>query len=499
MWWNRNYSGLLIIMLVFWTATAMAQEPKGVVFGSILKRGEPFKHRMHLHSGAGMFFGAQPSGANGNYAFVDLPLGEYFAILGPLEEIPFSWRTEKFTLDKDNPVYYLEAADPFSVRLLFPTDGASFSPDQINENNPMIFRWTPYSELDETGESKAEYLLEIFSMDKKQYFKSPRLEATVFRFDGQFPDGSRLQLRPYQWRLTIYPKHSIWYGSSYVRDLLPGDLGEIHSYVGKYMTLEVPKWYDGTVEKFDLVTFLDIAYQIEHELSGVCPFQGKKGTIIYDPTINWAHSGLSVGLPIHFGKGWLVEGQAPWFGFFHEMGHDFQTGAIKNFSDLIVHQDTGVPIYSGLVEGFASLAYFYAAQVIQNRKAHGGITPAAYDAMMKDVQERRICYLNALDQYEQSGAPFNQINPDMVDGMLIQICEKYGWEKLPKFFRYFHDTGGIPKDLIQQANTHERRVTTIIAALSTALESDLHFQFRRWNFPIDEPFYDLIRQSMVQR
>jgi hypothetical protein len=299
--------------------------------------------------------------------------------------------------------------------------------------------------------------------------------------------------------LAIYPKHSIWHGTSYVRDLLPGDLGAIHSHVGEYVTLEVPKWYDSTVEEFDLVNFLDVAYQVEQELSGVAPFHGKKGTIIYDPTISWAHSGLWVGLPIHFGKGWFVEGQAPWFGFLHEMGHDFQTGAIKNFSDLIVHQDTGVPIYSGFVEGFATIAHFYAAHVFQNRKDYGGISKAAHDAMMEDVQKRRTQYLNGLKQYEENGAPFHQINPDMVDGMLIRILEKKGWESLPSFFRYFHDSGPISKDIVGQANTHELRVTTIIAALGAATGEDLRPQFRRWNFPIDDQFHDLIYQTIVQK
>jgi len=218
---NKNEIILLIAMILFFTMLATAQNQNGSIFGTILKRGEPFQHRMHLHYGAGMFYGAQPSGTNGNFAFSDVPFGEYFAILGSIEEIPFSWRTDKFSLDKENPVYYLESVDPFSVRIIFPTDGASFSPKEINKNKPLSFRWTPYLEMDITGESRAEYQIEIVSMDQKQHFLSARLEETVFRFDGTFPDGSRMKRQPYQWRLTVYPKNSIWRGSSFVRDLLP--------------------------------------------------------------------------------------------------------------------------------------------------------------------------------------------------------------------------------------------------------------------------------------
>ena len=499
MLWNRNYPGILTVLLLVWIGTAIAQEQKGVVFGSILRRGEPFRHRMHLHYGMGMFFGAQPSGKNGNYAFQDIPFGEYFAILGPVEEIPFSWRTDHFSLDKDNPVFYLNSIDPFSIRLLYPTDGTSISPEKINNENPLIFRWTPYAELDITGESKAEYQIEIFSMDKKQYYKSERLEKTVFRFDGLFLDGTKMEMHPYQWCLTVFPKQSIWSGCSYIRDLLPGDLGEIHIHQGKYVTLEIPKWYESTISKFDLMNFLDIAYQIEFELSGVYPFHGKKkGTIIYDPTINWAHSGLWVGLPIHFGKGWFAEGSAPWFGFLHEMGHDFQTGAIKKFSDLTVHQDTGIPIYSGLVEGFASIAYFYAGYVLEKSKDHRGINHNAYQAIMKDVKERRNKYLQAMNVYQESGALFNRINPDMVDGMLIQICDKHGWANLPNFFRYFHDDGPFTENIINKANNEEQRITIIIAALSAAMEFDLKSQLQQWNFPINDQYYETILKKLAK-
>ena len=498
MLFNSKHS-LLLIFLLLSINGASAQEQSGVIFGTILKRGLPFAHRMHLHYGSGLFFGAQPSGNNGNFAFQNMPFGEYFAILGPIEEIPFSWRTNHFSLDKNNPVCYLNPIDPFLIRLLFPTDGASISPEKISKENPLIFRWTPYAALDITGESKAEYLIEIFSVDKKQYYKSERMETTVFHFDGLFPDGTKMEMQSYQWCLIVFPKQSNWTGKSYVRDLLPGDLGEIHIHEGKYMTLEIPKWYESTIAKFDLMNFLDIAYQIEFELSGVYPFHGKKkGAIIYDPTINWAHSGLWVGLPIHFGKGWFAEGNAPWFGFFHEMGHDFQTGAIKKFSDLTVHQDTGIPIYSGLVEGFASIAHFYAGYVFEKSKDHRGINLNAYQAMMRDVKERRNKYLQAMNLYEESGAPFNRINPDMVDGMLIQICDKHGWAKLSNFFRYFHDDGPLTENIINKANNEKQRITIIIAALSAAMEFDLKSQFQQWNFPINDQYYETILKKLAK-
>ena len=164
---NSKYF-LLLIFLLLSIKGASAQEQSGVIFGTILKRNSPFAHRMHLHYGQGMFFGAQPSGNNGNFAFQNMPFGEYFAILGPIEEMPFSWRTNHFSLDKNNPVCYLNPIDPFLIRLLFPTDGASISTEKISKENPLIFRWTPYATLDITGESKAEYLIEIFSLDKKR-------------------------------------------------------------------------------------------------------------------------------------------------------------------------------------------------------------------------------------------------------------------------------------------------------------------------------------------
>jgi len=277
-------------------------------------------------------------------------------------------------------------------------------------------------------------------------------------------------------------------------------VGGIQYHEGEYVILEVAKWYAATFQKCELVNFLDIAYQVEYELSGVYPFQGKKkASIIYDPNINWAHSGLWVGLPIHFGKGWFVEGKAPWFGFLHEMGHDFQTGAIQNFSDLIVHQDTGIPIYSGFVEGFASIAYFYAGFVFKQDPQHRGISPHAFQQMIDEVHNRRSDYLHALQLYEENGNAFDRINPDMVDGMLITILDKYGWEKLPKFFRYFHEDGPISKDFFENKNGLEQRVTIIIAALSAAMESDLSPQFQQWNFPIIAELHETLFNRLLNR
>jgi len=481
---------LIMMILSLLPGALAAQQPQGTVYGTMLKSGAPFVHRMHLHYGSGMLLGIQPSGSNGNYAFDKLPLGEYFAIVAPLEECPFSWRTKKFSIDNDHPVYYIESIDVFSVRLLYPTDGSSISPDKIDYDRPLIFRWTPYAGLDLSGTAKAEYQIEIFSMDKSQHFQSSRTEHSFFYFDGVFADGSRLQNRAYQWKLHIYPKNSLWSGSSLARDLLPGDSGEIEVHQGKFMNLEVPKWYHATVDKFALIDFLDFAYQLEYQLSGAYPFQGKKGTIIYDPTISWAHSGLWVGLPIHFGKGWFVEGSAPFFGFLHEMGHDFQTGAIVNFSDLIVHQDTGIPIYSGFVEGFASIAHFYAAYVLKQNKNQDGVNEDAFQALQKDAEERRREYLSALETYEKNDSPFDHINPDMVDGMLIQICETYGWDKLPAFFRLFAENGKISRDFVKKAESLEFRMTTVIAALSAVMGDDLRILFKNWNFPIDDQFFE---------
>lgn len=489
---------LFFLSVFLFAITVYAQEKNGTIIGSIERRGKPFKHRMHLHYANGMFLGAQETGSNGNFAFTDLPMGEYFAILGAVEEVPFTWRTTKFSLDELNPVFSLGVIDPFKTKIIFPTDGASFSPENINENNPLIFRWTPFHDFDESGVSNVEYQVEIFRPNHEQRFVSQRIKDPVYCFDGRFPDGTRLQAKPYQWRLRICPANSIWRSMSHARDLLPGNSGEIRKFEGKQISLEAPLWYKPTIEKFDLVNFLDIAYQIEYKLSGVSPFHGdEKGSIIYDPTITWAHSGFWVGLPIHFGKGWFKEGEAPWFGFFHEMGHDFQTGAIRKFSDLIVHQETGIPIYSGFVEGFASIAHFYAGYILKKSGSHQGINEKAYHSMMEDVNSRRITYTDALKHYEKNGAVFNHINPDMVDGMLIQICDKFGWDNLPVFFRYFHDDGPVSGQIVKQADNTEKRVTVIIAALSSAMGSDLRSQFRQWNFPIDSQYYEKVTKTIT--
>ena len=117
--------------------------------------------------------------------------------------------------------------------------------------------------------------------------------------------------------------------------------------------------------------------------------------------------------------------------------------------------------------------------------------------MILKLKNRRIQYLNALKQYEKRDAPFHQINPDMVDGMLIKICEKHGWKNLSTFFRYFHDEGPISAKIVEKANTMDERVTIVIAALSAAMDDDLRPKFRAWNFPIDDKIYDMIVKTIT--
>lgn len=490
MW--RSYTFSFIFLFIIFVAVANAQDNKGMIIGSLSKRGKPFRHKVNLHHSSGMFFLSDSADKDGKYIIKNIPFGEYYLILYPIIEIPFSWRTEKFTLDKNNPVLTLGDLDPFSVRPIFPTDGSSISPDEIDKENPLIFRWTAYTELDESKTDKAKYQLEIFSMNKKQYFQTEYINQKVYYFDGQFTNGSHLQKCPYQWRLKIFPDNLIWYATSHLRELSPADLGEIRPYEGEHIVLEVPKWYEPTIEHFNLINFLDVAYQLEKKLSGVSPLDIQKGVIIYDPTIRFAHSGWWVEQPIHFGKGWFSVEKAPWFGFFHEMGHDFQTGTIKNFSDLIVHQSTGIPIYSGFVEGFASIAYFYGYYQLDKNGNKYEIDKDVCESMKKDYIDRRSRYLNALENYEDRGAIFDHINPDIVDGMLIEICENYGWNNLETFFRYFHDGGPIGSEVVDQAKNVTDRITIIVASLSAAMGDDLLCKFREWNFPINNDLYNTI-------
>jgi hypothetical protein len=458
-----------------------SQEQKGVIAGLFLENAEPCSLQINLHRWDNkLYFGNTVSGKNGYYAFTDLPFGSYYLITHPVTAMPLQWLSEKVEITSESPVYIMPTIDGWSVKILYPTDGTQIEPKKISKKNPLVFRWTPYNGL-------AEYEVEIFSTDQSQAFKSGRIADTSYAFTGRFKDNSTLQKRLYRWLLKVYPTGTNWSGTSNTQDLFIRDLGEIKTYEGKYIKLEFPKWYEPTLNKLDLVKKLDKCYQLEKELAaGQVPFNGEKQAFLYDPKIRFAHSGN----PIHFGKNLFKEWDFPFNISFHEMAHNFQYDGLPRFHYLLGGEYySKTALYNGFAEGLATLANLYITETLEEKD----VLPQTHALIIRDKEKMRKDFPEALRVYEESGANSERITPDIVDGMLIRLGDEYGWDMYPKFFRIFLKNETTDQIYKLAGTDDTKRVTILVAAFCLACGDDLRDQFKKWDFPIDDDYFETIR------
>lgn len=283
---------------------------------------------------------------------------------------------------------------------------------------------------------------------------------------------------------------------------------------GQYVAFYVPKEAAGiafgeVMRDYDVAGATDIAYLLEKELTGVTPFHGITQIFIGEPgeSEELSPCGIS-GNPIRLGYNVNKppphnncirepEGHPHWGIIWHEMGHNF-TWASARFGQLY----QGSSLYS---EALATLAMMYAEYRIVNEPGHfslsdvtvasvGGNTYGAFNF------NRRIYLVEGLGNYEAAGADFQQMNANILDGIFFKLAETHSWDIFPRFFKIF-----LPADeqwdLYNQANTETKKHTVTICALSIAAGVDLREQFRDWNFPIDDAFYEQIRlqiESAIQ-
>lgn len=450
---------------------------QGVIVGRFTRDGEPLSARVNLHlKDTGLFFGSVESGQNGYFAFTDLPLGGYFLITNPVTDMPLQWSTTgTVELTQENPVAVLPPLECYAVRVVAPLDGTQVQPT-VSAQEPIRFEWTAYP-------GPAQYRVEVSSTDSTQKFISQPVSDLRFQWDGAFADGSRLGERPYRWVLVVTPADSPWRGRSVQQDLLVGDIGGTETWQTEYMELTAPRWFKPTVEKFGLLDSLDLAYSLQKELTGTTPFEGARYGILYDPQILFCHSGN----PVHIGKGAWAENDFPWDLVLHEMGHDFQTGTLVRWNLITIHPEDPQPFYPAFTEGMATLAAFYVDHRATTHPGHLGLIEANYSALHDRMERNAKQYRTALRVYTESGCPVERITADVVDGMMLEVADRYGWAVFPRFFKAFQE---VPEtqEVFEKGDSASKRLAVIAAALSAAAGEDLVGQFERWGFRLDKEF-----------
>lgn len=108
-------------------------------------------------------------------------------------------------------------------------------------------------------------------------------------------------------------------------------------------------------------------------------------------------------------------------------------------------------------------------------------------------------YAKDLAAYEASGADFDTMNANILDGIFVRIAENtavnpYGWEAYPRLFKIYLDP--LPP-FVSEPLSESQGYIYFIAGLSAATGSDLRSQFREWGFPVDDDYYDKVYPTVA--
>jgi len=261
---------------------------------------------------------------------------------------------------------------------------------------------------------------------------------------------------------------------------------------------------DKMMRDYQVVAATDLASTLEQELTGIAPYLGQRQfltAIVSDSTYSLGgFSGNPIGLNIQYNPlSSCIQvdytGMPHFAVFFHEMGHNFQGGSSMLYSFFAAAPLVGTPVS----EGFANMCVLYTQRRIMLANDHLGLGSNAVNALIgpenyDTYPNFRDYLLGRLNDYEKAPS-INSLDEHILDGMMIVICDNYGWECLPRFYSIFLPvTDHLPFDPLHDAPTF------LVASLSAAFQHDLLPYFRdQWRFPIDQAFYDQILPELTRR
>ena len=282
---------------------------------------------------------------------------------------------------------------------------------------------------------------------------------------------------------------------------------------GEHVVFYVPRQpiagfnYQKIFTDSDVVRITDIAYELEHEATGVVPFLGGIQFLVNDPghgadgTVpcglggNPVRLGTDVDKTVHNSCMIVAygSGSPQWFVFFHEIGHNFFGEGVRVWQFMPGYASDWV--YS---EGLATALGMYAAKMLEARSSTFNVP----QNILTNI-ESSVWHFGStpdLDTYLSNGAHYNQMTASVLDDMIDVICRQYGYDSLFRFYSLFlprEKTFGFTVD------SETDQATLFVAALGAATGADLRARFRSWGFPIDDTYYasiwDEVNGSVHQR
>ena len=290
------------------------------------------------------------------------------------------------------------------------------------------------------------------------------------------------------------------------------DFGLQHQvYAAEHVAFYLPPTIDGIdldsiTRSFQVVEATDLAYEIERTFIGTTTFGGNRQYLVLDVANDGTEPcGLS-GNPVRLG--WVLgqpehnscyivndpSRRSPqWFVMWHEIGHDFTLHS-AGFGDFVNAYGPKVGTY---VEGLASLGAMASWSSIVACPL-GLSDTAATSIRSGDCSLVNSCRFGpALQRYRDAGAVYDEMDADILDGILFDLYDEYGAKVWYDFFSTF-----LPQDepLPCVLDTREEQATWVVAAVSASVGADLRDRFRTdYGFPIDDLAWPQILTCVQQR
>lgn len=259
-----------------------------------------------------------------------------------------------------------------------------------------------------------------------------------------------------------------------------------------------PDSFDSVVTRYDIPAVLHLAYRLQRELTGIVPVGGDSVVMEFNPFIGGA---ALEGDPILVGP--YMWGRSPlWFVYFHEMGHNFCNAAVR-FRQMYPLQESSrpgpLPAHLLFYEAFASLPAMYVFdRIVQDDGMKYPLRADVRSTLQRERDQIRDRFVRSWQTYKENPS-FEKLNPDVVDGLFLELEKRFGWEFARRTYFCLHPEGS-PLAILDEAlagdspDLRTTRATFTAALLSASAATDLRQEFRRWGFPVDEHLFDRVHK-----
>jgi hypothetical protein len=272
----------------------------------------------------------------------------------------------------------------------------------------------------------------------------------------------------------------------------------------EFIEILYPTNFQTVLDSFDVLNSVDAGASIERELCGT-DLSGEILRVHFSPWLNGVNYS---GNPVMLGS-WSWGSTPPWFVVFHELGHNFTLSG-ERFLKLYPGDGYGPAggddwhFGTNFAEAWATMVGAYAVHELYTHPAQYGISGAAVSSLQQDCQEWNDSFVGQLKTYELS-PDHSRLYPDLVDGIFFTLADSFGYDIIARWFRLLQPPSAPwpPLETIRPFTDYTdakiRSMTITAAAFSAAAGVDLRDMFKtRWDFPIDETWYDELLPEIQQ-